>query len=669
MYSQSPRLTSPRLSLLAIVVERDVLLLLAMALPGEPTAAQLAEFLQRNDPRHSELEFSASEYESAADSWTARERKEVVAGAKRNQSIRCLSIDVNELTPKCAKLISSIVSQLGHVCKLKVFDFRVADDPPAMSAVDTVLAGVVKSRSAVASLKISSSISAAALLKITNRYPDLEELVFSELYWDAYEDDADHPDGTNRDDLAMAVATAMGRLPSLKKVGLLFSSTHPRVYGLLSALHTAPTIKTLEVGFPVEDDMGGVVLQAAFVCSCTRTIETVIFRAEKDDEDERLVEVTSLFGAVPSFSPSIKEVQFHGCQVIDPEEALVRRAAKAMEKVESLTFFLSPCPFGLRLLERMPNLRKFSLVTRGDEPWEYEDDHDGYSFLNANHDLVAFCRAINRKKSLLEDLEIELQGSEDEDFPALARLLGSCRGRLVLKLAGLPRESCARIVSGLERLRPDLKELRLRFRFCHFEDQDYADFHAALQSNRTLRTFEYDLAFGADDRTTVAIRDLVEANATLQTLSFRELNSIKVVELLEEVLPVLRSTNRTLRCLGLHGEDLADDWPLHAGPVLEMLQENRVLAAIEGFDLADDDPVAVLLKQNRYGRRFLDADDRSPIGIWATVLANLSNNDEHDVMYKFLRAKPDLVERGTALRRPVSARGRGRGRKRGRGGK
>ena len=89
-----------------------------------------------------------------------------------------------------------------------------------------------------------------------------------------------------------------------------------------------------------------------------------------------------------------------------------------------------------------------------------------------------------------------------------------------------------------------------------------------------------------------------------------------------------------------------------------------VLSGLEGFDLADDDPVALLLKQNRYGRRCLHANDRSRVGIWASVLANMSNNEEHGVMYKFLRAKPDLVMRAA---RPVTARGRRGGRKRGRG--
>jgi hypothetical protein len=120
-----------------------------------------------------------------------------------------------------------------------------------------------------------------------------------------------------------------------------------------------------------------------------------------------------------------------------------------------------------------------------------------------------------------------------------------------------------------------------------------------------------------------------------------------------------------LRFLELHGTDLADDWPRHAGPVLEMLQENHVLSGLDGFDLPEDDPVAVLLKQNRYGRRFLHTNDTSPIGIWSAVLANLSHNAESGVMYMFLRAKPDLVLARSAAARPVRARGR-RSRKRGR---
>jgi hypothetical protein len=630
------------------------------ALPVDLTAAHLTEFLRR---RHSGLPIGAASFESAADSWTAGERRDVVAAAKRNRSIRDLMIDVDGLSAKSAKLISSIVVQLGQVNELQVVDSRESDDPPPMCAVDTVLAGIFKSGSTIVKLTISASLSASALLKVTKRYPEIEELDFSEPYWDE-DDDGDEDD---RDGLAMAVAVAMGRLPSLRRVALRFTSTRARVFGLLSALHTAKTIKTVEIGFPIEDDANEVVVQAAFVCACTRTIETVIFRGEEDDPDERLIEVSSLFRAGPSFSPSIKEVQFHGCQLIDADDALVKRAAKSLEHVESLSFFLSPCPFGQQLLERMPRLKKFSLVTRGNEDWEYELEYDDYSFLHADHDVAALCRVLNRKKSVLEDLEIELEGADDETLPSLARLLRSCKGRLTLKLSCLPSESCAHIVNGLERLRPDLAEVRLRLRFGHMTDHDYAAILMSLRSNRTLRVFECDVADRADVETMFAIHDLVESNATLQTLSFRELDAETCASLLEVTLPALRSTNRTLRYLELHGEDLADDWPHHAGPVLEMLQDNHVLSGIEGFDLPEDDPVAVLLKQNRYGRRFLHANDRSPIGIWSAVLANISHSAESGVMYKFLRAKPDLVlARSAAAPRPVTARGGRRSRKRGR---
>lgn len=542
--------------------------------------------------------------------------------------------------------------------------------PPPLSAVDAVLAGIVKSGSTITSLKISSCLSASAFLNVTQRYPELEALEFSETFGDDDPYDDDHSlVGTDRDALAMAIGVAMGRLPSLRRVALLFSSTHARVFGMLSALHTAPAIKTVEIGLPLEDEDGEVTLQAAFVCACTKTLETVIFRGEQTI-NERLVEVSPLFciGPAPSFSPSIKVVEFRGCCVDYLDESLAKRAAKSMEYVESLSFFMSPGSFARQIVGKMPRLKKFSFVSREDSVnfWEdgdeYVAENGEYSLLDTNNELAAFCRIINRKRSPLEDLEIELQGSEDEAFPAMTSLLQSRKGSLTLKLACLPWESCAHIVEGVEHLRPGLRELRLRFRFCDFPDQAYADILNSLQSNRTLRRFECDVVNEAENLTIFAIRDLVEANATLESLSFRELDVESCAALLEEIVPVLRWTNRTLRFLGLHGTDLADIWPRHSGPVLEMLKDNRVLSGVEGIDLAEDDPVALVLKQNRYGRRFLHANDSSPIGIWAPVLANVSQNKEYGVMYKFLRAKPDLVVR-TA--RPVTARGR-RSRKRGR---
>jgi hypothetical protein len=349
-----------------------------MALPEEPTPAQLAEFLRRNDPRHIKLKILASAYESAADNWTARERRDVVAAAQRNQSIRYLWIDVDGVTAKSAKLIASIVAQLGHVSTLKLSDACEADEAPPLSAVDSVVAGVVRSASTIANLKISSCVSASALLKVTQRYPELEELEFSDTFGDDDAYDGDHRlVGTDRDALAMAIGYAMGRLPSLRRVALLLSSTHPRVFGILSALHAAPAIKTVEIGLPHDDHDGEVVLQAAFVCACTRTLETAIFRAEQTF-DQRMVEISPLFGVgpAPSFSPSIKVVEFRGCCVDDLDENRAKRAAKSLENVESLSFFMSPGSFARQVVGRMPRLRKFSFVSREDSAKDWEDAHE-----------------------------------------------------------------------------------------------------------------------------------------------------------------------------------------------------------------------------------------------------------------------------------------------------
>ena len=103
--------------------------------------------------------------------------------------------------------------------------------------------------------------------------------------------------------------------------------------------------------------------------------------------------------------------------------------------------------------------------------FEMEDGNEFFSFLNTNRDVLAFCRIINRRQSLLEDIEIELQGYEYEPLRALTRLLRSCRGRLVLKLVRLPAESCAHIVpgKGLRKHCCDLRELRFRFLLCHLQ--------------------------------------------------------------------------------------------------------------------------------------------------------------------------------------------------------
>jgi hypothetical protein len=52
-----------------------------------------------------------------------------------------------------------------------------------------------------------------------------------------------------------------------------------------------------------------------------------------------------------------------------------------------------------------------------------------------------------------------------------------------------------------------------------------------------------------------------------------------------------------------------------------------------------------LLAMNRYGRRFVLDPGLAPVGIWATILARASDDDEVQVVYAFLRANNENLVR------------------------
>jgi hypothetical protein len=93
-----------------------------------------------------------------------------------------------------------------------------------------------------------------------------------------------------------------------------------------------------------------------------------------------------------------------------------------------------------------------------------------------------------------------------------------------------------------------------------------ATFLWPLESNATLSTFEFGFDGEADLETPAAsitaARDLVTANHTLQTLSFRGLDSDAASSLLEQTIPALAFTNRSLQVLDLRDVDLTEHWPM-----------------------------------------------------------------------------------------------------------
>jgi hypothetical protein len=171
-----------------------------------------------------------------------------------------------------------------------------------------------------------------------------------------------------------------------------------------------------------------------------------------------------------------------------------------------------------------------------------------------------------------------------------------------------------------------------------------------------------------------AIRLLLTRNRTLQELSLFRLAVDTAALVLENVFAALSTENRSLSHLRLDLKETSESLRALLPATYDMLQHNPVLSTLVGFPFPKDDPVSIqvqfMLKQNRYGRRLLlerpeqdeddGGDDHVSTGVWPKVLAKISEDGEHGVMFQFLRAKPGIV-------RPfggIVARSRGRGRRR-----
>lgn len=622
----------------------------------EPTssAAFVAECLRNSDVEPVDMRFDRSLWAEMGQ-WTASECRDVVEAAKCNTSIRTLALELCPLSEQAIDVFSFLAGNLDHVENVRVCDYLQVGEgegsnPPAV--IDRLLKAITKSRSDIKTLRLFQCNSPRGFLEFAERFPRIETL---EIAGPCVEFD-ERTGSTSVDAFAISIAAALGRLPVLRTVRFDWRVAHPCIRALFSALHTSSSVKEVDVWIP---DSADIVLNASHYCAITKTARSFICRGQTVTTRDGFVDLSTFFNIdpLPSFSPTIKEVQFFMCSFDDDEEtdALVERAAKALKNVESLRLSMCHFPSAMKLLGRLPLLKMVSCLSRSDvvKPYQAMDEGE-YSVepyvLVENKDLEDFCHVIEQQGSLIEDVELDLVSFlRDESYPAIERLLQASRGSLVLNCGGLPWRSYLHVLNSAERIRPDLIQLRLRFWGCDIEDNGYADLIHAFRSNKTLAGFEIGLGthgLASIELTISAFRGLIETNHTLQTLSIRGLTPDQAGALLDRILPVLTTTNRTLRYLMVHGarfRDLADSWTRFAGPILDMLKENYVLSSMEGLKVPKGDPVAVLLKQNSYGRRFLQPNDSSPIGIWATVLARISKDGERELMYKFLRAKPGVV--------------------------
>lgn len=644
----------PKIALSSTPLESWQLILAGMA--DEPSAALFAERLRNSDDGTEELTIDQPCWD-AMGQWTASECREVMEASKQNTSVRTLGLVLTPMSEEAVDVFSFIVGQLGHIENARIYDYLEeldeGEEPPPPDIVDRLLTAITKSRSDVRSLHLYQCNSPRAFLEFTERFPRLHTLEITGPCPRFEERNG----CASVNDFAVSVSAAMGRLPSLRAVCFDWRVVHPCIPVLFSGLHTSPSVKELDVSIPAGADE--VILNASHYCCVTNTLEAIVCRGQ-GLSDDGFLDMSSFFniGPLPSFAPTIKEIQFFLCHFDDDDDqpdALIERAAKALRNVESLRLGMCHFPAAVKVLGRMPLLKRVSWLSRPGMDKRYEAIGEGEAeyqsepyLIEDNNDLLEFSNVLERRGSSIEEVELDLVSrGNQESYPAIAQLLQACRGSLVLNCGDLPWRSYRHILTGTGRIRPDLKQLRLRFCSCGIDDSGYAEILQAFGSNKTLALFE--IGFDPNDDiedlelSISAFHGIIETNNTLQTLSVRGPSAAEVAVVLERILPVLATANRSLRALELHDTGPPSFWPRFAGPVLDMLKENYVLSKLEGLKIPKADPAAALLKQNSYGRRFLQPNDSSPIGIWATVLARISKDGERGLMYTFLRAKPGLV--------------------------
>jgi hypothetical protein len=635
-----------------------------MALPDEPTAAELAEFLgsssSNDDLSREKLSFKRRWY-NGMEAWTGIEIRAVADAAQRSASVRELTVDVADLSDKVADDIKQIISQLRRVRKIWIRDSlhpRAATPMAHPDFVDAVLRGIMASESSITHLQLYGCCSSRTIRQFIKRFPNLETLDIEGLRPNASgaSGDGDAAFG----DFTVALALDMGKLTSLRDLLLDSNAGNVAFLTLLSAVESSTTVDTIALSV---SNRSGCLLPSGFrffATRCPGTVRSAHIRANTNGE---LLDISTFFpvgGGHAAFSPSMNNVQFTRCEAGVDDPFWFDRAGAALTHVNTLGFFQCRLsPWGLEhLLVKLTHLTDFYCLSRKRDYLStdtLDDEFDDAPFvLGTNDALTKFCEVIERPDSLLKNVDLDIVSSEDAvHFPAIVSLLKHSKGELIANFGQLPRLSSDHVDEGCKGLSNRLNVLRIRFCRCKFGDGKFASFLRALGSTKSLKVLEFGFDahanLGTPEMSIAETEGIINDNKALEELALRGLGSDAVVTLMERILPSLATKNRSLRKLDFFGADLADVWPRIRAPFLAVLHVNGVLFQLGGdlripkddLRVPDDDrKVRKWLKENQYGRQFcLPRDAPVPTGLWATIFAKIAENGEHDVMSAFLRKK------------------------------
>jgi len=438
---------------------------------------------------------------------------------------------------------------------------------------------------------------------------------------------------------------------------------------IAAALKKNSTIKEVQIS-------DGLRLQAELELSSALFRHPVIEKLTfyNTEFSERSILLTSVIKE----NENLKHLRLDNCYVCD-DEAECLQWIIAQNALESLA--LVCCRFDSRMINHAirvsRSLKEFTLeIDYGFEDFpvpllvdavcfmakenQYPEklDLDLADALEGSALITRISRAVTGHKSL-KSLSISLETDLDENAAlAMRDMLSNTPTLCELDLTELSIEATAawQLVTGLRNTNCAVEKLSLTTEYFDEYAGDFGtnNFRALLASNRRLKSLRLS-SRSIGNNGARALAGGLEQDCALEELILYS-NGIGD-EGVATIATALRS-NRSLKALNLAANDYGVDGVVS---IAEMLEHNTTLENIicpfrgtERRGLQAHAKIGHLVTLNRGGRRILSSQPEVPRNYWSRILANSS--DKPDVLYFFLREKPDVL----IPRLPMSGRKRKR---------
>lgn len=578
--------------------------------------------------------------------------------ARSNESLATLRVSVAIVADDEADRISALIENFRFVSHLEITYDEVDDDDDAVvgdpDTVDEILRGMCRSGSDLTELTLACSGGRYAIAEFAKRFPGITRLhlVSGERRGLDFLMPVSH-------DFSHGLAEAIGTWQNLSHLRHHVEGVRGDVDRVLAAIRACPTLAEMDVRLDhLYYDASARTADVCEVGAANESMRRLHIHVVHGRDDDPHYPDNGFFGFPQPLAPNLKAVSLQ--QVRFPAPDSLPLPLRVLGNATSLELhrcdFVDGAASLLYVLDSMPRLQELILDCR----WVLRFTND---------DIALFARWLPSHPTVTS-----VAISVNDPNPAVL-LLQNCRGALRLDCSEFVGPEVRDLHRGLESANALLTSLtltlgrcrltRCRCRnvcLCRLGDWGLVRIFRIVASNRALEHLTLQLPRREDgDGIAPALAAMLHTNRTLRRL---ELTSV-AVDLLEDVYDGISSglaENQSIQHVSVLSRDRNDDVvPVSCLPELvRALQTNVTIRALDGLPLPspDEHPLIeealFLLKQNRFGRSFLWMEQPpAPIGLWARILANISEAGASDVMFHFLRAKLDLL----GHRRTIAGRG------------